>query len=187
MVAAMEESYAKGEIKDPSAINALKGSLIGPLAGIGDSFFLIVLASLLGVTVDLSMQGNPLGVIILTVVISVVWYLGLYYGLTQGYYKGEALLERLTGEESSTFMRGINMVGAMVIGGLVGAWIKVSTPIADGLLQSQLDGLLPMLIPLGFTILSFNLLKKGWSAVRLMILLLGIGVICGHFGILATP
>lgn len=187
MVAAIEESHAKGDLKDPSAINSLKGSLIGPLAGIGDSFFLIVIASLLGVAVDSSMQGSPLGVIILTIVIAIVWYGGLWVLLNQGYHQGAAMLDQLTGEQSSVFMSAISIVGAIVVGSLVGSWINVVTPFADGLLQDQLDQLLPKIIPLGFTILAFRLIKKGWSAVWVMLLMLTIGIVLGHVGLLGTP
>jgi len=187
MVAAMEEAHAKGEMEDTSAINSLKGSLIGPLAGIGDSFFLIVFAALLGIAVDSSMQGSPVGVIILTLGVSLIWYGGLWVLLKQGYHRGEALLEQLTGAESSAVMSAIGIVGAMVVGGLVGTWINIITPFADGLLQGQLDQLLPKVLPLGFTLLAFRLIKKGWSAVWVMLLMLVIGMALGHIGLLGTP
>ena len=187
MVAAMEEAHAKGEMEDPSAINSLKGSLIGPLAGIGASFFLIVIAALLGIAVDSSMQGSPVGVIILTLGVSLIWYGGLWVLLKQGYHRGEALLEQLTGAESSAVMSAIGIVGAMVVGGLVGTWINIITPFADGLLQDQLDQLLPKVLPLGFTLLAFRLIQKGWSAVWVMLLMLVIGMALGHIGLLGTP
>jgi mannose/fructose/N-acetylgalactosamine-specific phosphotransferase system component IID len=186
MIAAMEEKYAKGDLKDPSTINALKGSLIGPLAGIGDSFFLLVFVALLGIAVDFSMQGRATGVILLTIVFAVIWYLGLYLGVTQGYSRGEALLERLTGKESEAFMGGLGLVGAMVVGALVAGYVKVSTPFADGALQGQLDGLLPGLLPLAIVWLAYRLLKVGWRSVWVMILILAIGMLGGHAGLLAS-
>jgi mannose/fructose/N-acetylgalactosamine-specific phosphotransferase system component IID len=42
------------------------------------------------------------------------------------------------------------------------------------------------MLPLGFTVLAFSLLKKGWSAVWVMLLLLAIGIVGGHLGILGT-
>jgi fructoselysine and glucoselysine-specific PTS system IID component len=186
MIAAMEEKNAKGELRDPSTINSLKGSLIGPLAGIGDSFFLLVFVALLGVAVDFSMQGKATGVIILTVVFALIWYLGVYFGVTQGYYRGEALLERLTGKESEAFMGGLGLVGAMVVGALVAGYVRIVTPFADGALQGQLDGLLPGLLPLGIVVLAYRLLKRGWSSVWVMVLILAIGMVCGHVGLLAS-
>lgn len=186
MVAAMEEANAKDELNDPSMINSLKGSLIGPLAGIGDSFFLIVLAAMLGIAVESSMQGSPIGVIILTLVFAFVWYGGLWYLLNQGYHRGEALLEKITGKESSTLFSAVGIIGAVVVGSLVGTWININTPLADGLLQEQLDQLLPKLLPLLFTLLSFRLIKKGWSTIWVMLLMLAIGIVFGHFGLLGT-
>ncbi|MGD2163394.1 MAG: PTS system mannose/fructose/sorbose family transporter subunit IID [Anaerolineales bacterium] len=184
MIAAMEEKNANGELEDTSTINSLKGALIGPLAGIGDSFFLLVFVMLLGIAVDFSMQGNATGVIILTVVVGLIWYLGVYYGVTQGYYRGEALLERLTGKESEVFMGGMGIVGAMVVGALVAVFVNVITPIGDGLFQEQLDGVLPGLLPLGFTLLAYRLLKRGWPSVWVMILILVLGMVLGHFGVI---
>lgn len=189
MIAAMEERNARNELQDPSTINSLKGGLIGPLAGIGDTFFLLVFVILLGVATDFSMQGNPLGVIIVTVVISLIWYLGVYYGVTQGYYRGEALLDRLTGKESEALLSGLGLVGAMLVGALVAQFVNISIPLGDGVIQNQLDSLLPGLLPLGSVLLSFSLLKRGWSATWIMILYLILGVILGHLGILgqASP
>lgn len=39
MAASMEKEYAEKKDMDPSTINAVKVSLMGPLSGIGDSFF----------------------------------------------------------------------------------------------------------------------------------------------------
>ena len=99
---------------------------------------------------------------------------------------GEALLERLTGKESEAFMGGLGLVGAMVVGALVAGYVKVVTPFADGALQGQLDGLLPGLLPLGFVVLPYQLLKRGWRSVWVMVLILAIGMVCGHVGLLAS-
>lgn len=186
MVAATEEMHAKGELDDPSSINSLKGSLIGPMAGIGDSIFILIFVTLLGVASGFSMEGNPIGAIILIVVFSLIWYFGLYFGVTQGYYQGESLLERLTGRQSEVFMGGLGIVGATVVGALVASWIDIVTPIGEGIFQDALNGILPKLLPLGFALLAYRLLRRGWSAVWVMILLLAIGMIGGHFGILGT-
>lgn len=39
MAASMEKEYVEKKDMDPSTINAVKVSLMGPLSGIGDSFF----------------------------------------------------------------------------------------------------------------------------------------------------
>lgn len=186
MIAAMEEKNAKGELGDGASINSLKGSLIGPLAGIGDSLFLLIFAALLGVAADFSMQGSPVGVILLTVIVAIVFYGGVYLGVTRGYSRGEAFLEQLTGKSSGVFLSALGMIGALVIGALVGTWVNISTPLGEGLFQQTLDGILPKMLPLGFTVLAFSLLKKGWSAVWVMLLLLAIGIVGGHLGILAS-
>lgn len=60
--AAMEEQNAKDKNFDPSTINNVKASLMGPLAGLGDSFFwgtLRLIAT--GVGTSLALQGSILG------------------------------------------------------------------------------------------------------------------------------
>lgn len=51
ITAAMEEENAKDENFDPSSISAVKTSLMGPMAGIGDSFFWGTLLTLPSVSV----------------------------------------------------------------------------------------------------------------------------------------
>ena len=66
LAASMEEEYAKDpENFDPDSINAVKTSLMGPLSGIGDSFFqgtIRVIA--FGLGVQLAQQGSIMGPIL---------------------------------------------------------------------------------------------------------------------------
>lgn len=59
VVAAMEEENANNEEFDISSINAVKASLMGPLAGIGDSLFWGTLRPLAGgIACSLALAGN---------------------------------------------------------------------------------------------------------------------------------
>ena len=51
-------------------------------------------------------------------------------------------------------------------------------------MQEQLDDILPSMIPLGFTMLVYYLLKKRWSSIKIIVLLVIIGIVCGVTGIL---
>ncbi|MGC3443915.1 PTS system mannose/fructose/sorbose family transporter subunit IID, partial [Enterococcus faecalis] len=62
LVASMEKHNSEDENFDASSITAVKASLMGPLSGIGDSFFwgiLRVIAA--GIGISLASTGSPLG------------------------------------------------------------------------------------------------------------------------------
>ena len=68
---AMEEENAKNPEFDENSINAVKSSLMGPMAGVGDSFFwgtLKLIAA--GVGIALASQGNIMGPILFFLIIN---------------------------------------------------------------------------------------------------------------------
>lgn len=90
LAASMEEQYAADrENFNPETINAVKTSLMGPLSGVGDSFFQgTVRLIAFGLGISLAQQGSVLGPI-LAMIISIVpsvlvtWFagkLGLHHG-----------------------------------------------------------------------------------------------------------
>ena len=90
LAASMEEQYAADrENFNPETINAVKTSLMGPLSGVGDSFFQgTVRLIAFGLGISLAQQGNVLGPIlamILSIVpaVLVTWFAGKL-GYTHG-------------------------------------------------------------------------------------------------------
>ena len=83
LAASMEEQYAADrENFNPETINAVKTSLMGPLSGVGDSFFQgTVRLIAFGLGISLAQQGSVLGPI-LAMIISIVpsvlvtWFAG---------------------------------------------------------------------------------------------------------------
>ncbi len=73
LAASMEEQYAADrENFNPETINAVKTSLMGPLSGVGDSFFQgTVRLIAFGLGISLAQQGSVLGPI-LAMIISIV-------------------------------------------------------------------------------------------------------------------
>ncbi len=84
-------------------------------------------------------------------------------------------------------------MGCTVLGALVGNFVTVklgiNIPVGTGELfnlQSQLlDTILPGLLPLLLTLGSYFLLKKGWSSVKVILLVVAVGLVGGLLGILA--
>ncbi len=99
LAASMEEEYAANrDTFNPDSINAVKTSLMGPLSGVGDSFFqgtIKVIA--FGLGVSLAQQGSILGPI-LAMLISffpsaiITWFAGKL-----GYTMGSKYLSKLQG------------------------------------------------------------------------------------------
>lgn len=77
---------------DPATINAVKVSLMGPLSGIGDSFFwgtFRVIAA--GVGISLAQQGSILGPILFLLLFNVPHLIIRYYCTVWGYQLGASL------------------------------------------------------------------------------------------------
>lgn len=170
--AAMEEQYYEDrENFNPEAINAMKTSLMGPLSGVGDSFFqgtIRVLA--FGLGINLAREGNILGPILAMIISFIPSYLVTYYGGKIGYLMGNKYLSKLYNEGlMDKVMYICSIVGLMVIGSMMASMIGITTPIKFGeklILQDILNGIIPGIIPLGLTFFMYWLLKKkvstGW-------------------------
>lgn len=180
LVLAMERSKEK-----ISTIRAVKIALMGPLGGIGDAlFWLTLLPICAGIGASLALQGSLLGPIIFLLMFNIVHF-ALRFGLAHyGYRAGtEAILLLKTHTKNISHVAAI--VGMTVIGALVASYVNLSTPLvitageAKVALQTDvLDKLMPNIMPLGFTLLVYWLMKKGFSPVKLI----GITVVLGVLG-----
>lgn len=191
LTAAMEEQYYQNPDEvDPETITGVKTSLMGPLSGIGDSFFqgtIRVIAFGLGIA--LAQQGSILGPILAMVISFLPSFIVTYYGGKIGYNTGNKYLTRLyEGGLMNVLMYITSIVGLMVIGAMIASLIGLTTPITFGesfVLQDTLDSIVPQLIPLLTTALMFWLIKKnvktGWL---LSISIIG-GIVLSALGILA--
>lgn len=195
--AAMEEKRAQGfeDISDDT-ITSTKTGLMGPLAGIGDTIDGgVVTPLLLSLFIGITAQGNiigPIGYVIASAAFmwSVYW---MSYKL--GYERGSsAILRILESGRINYLITGASVMGCMVLGALVGTFVTVSlgltVPVGSGepfSLQTQLlDAILPGMLPLALTLLCFWLMRRGWSSVRVLLVVVVLGGIGGAAGILAT-
>ncbi|STP39889.1 PTS system mannose-specific transporter subunit IID [Enterococcus durans] len=93
--AAMEEENIHDPEFDVTAIDSIKTSLMGPLAGIGDSFFwgtLRLIAT--GVGTSLALQGNILGPILFLLIFNIPHILLRYLATGWGYRLGTGFLKK---------------------------------------------------------------------------------------------
>ena len=191
LAASMEEEYAANrDTFNPDSINAVKTSLMGPLSGVGDSFFqgtIKVIA--FGLGVSLAQQGSILGPI-LAMLISffpsaiITWFAGKL-----GYTMGSKYLSKLQGGLMDQVMFVCGIVGLMVVGGMAANMIGLVTPIqfeSSGLvLQDILDTILPGMLNLAAALSLYTLIKKNISTTWLLVICIVGGIIFNALGILA--
>lgn len=192
LAASMEEAYAEDpDSVNPDSINAMKTSLMGPLSGIGDSFFqgtIRVIAFGLGVA--LAQQGSIMGPILAMLISIVPSVLVTWFAAKLGYQGGQQFLHKLQdGVTMERLMYVCGIVGLMAVGSMVASLIGLTTPLvfADGtlVLQNVLDSILPQTIPLLLTVGMFYMVKKGVNTGWLLAIAIFGGIALSVLGILA--
>lgn len=191
---AMEEKIAQGAKDiDDEAVNSMKLGLMGPLAGIGDSFNQgILLPLLLAMGISLGSQGNVAGPILYVILMVGIVFAIAYITFFQGYYKGkEAIVKMMENGVLKKILAGAGALGCMVMGALVAKYVSLSTTvefaISSGTFNLQanvFDTLLPKLLPLLLTLGTYKLLSKGQSALRVMLYIVALGLVLGLLGII---
>ncbi|AXF65601.1 MULTISPECIES: PTS system mannose/fructose/sorbose family transporter subunit IID [Leclercia] len=153
---AMEEKNSQQNEMDGTAIDNVKASLMGPLAGLGDSFFwgtLRLIAT--GIGTSLALQGNILGPILFLLVFNVPHILVRWLFTRWGYVLGTGVLHRVQKSgmmESLTY--GASIIGLMVVGAMAASMINITIPISFGAgeakteVQGIIDNIMPCLLPL---------------------------------------
>lgn len=190
--AAMEESNANDPEFDTESINNVKISLMGPLAGIGDSFIwgtLRIIAT--GVGLSLATKGNVLGTILFLLIFNIPAQGLRYYLMNAGYKLGSSFLEKV--QQSGlmeTLTYGAAILGLTVIGAMTAENVSVNIPYTIGsgdeatTIGDICNNIMPGLLPLGFTLFIYVLLRKNVKTTTLLLLCAAIGLAGSFFGIL---
>ncbi|WP_025730100.1 PTS system mannose/fructose/sorbose family transporter subunit IID [Atopobacter phocae] len=194
IVAAMEKSNSEDETFDENTITAVKASMMGPISGIGDSFFwgiLRVIAA--GIGISLASTGSPLGAIVFLALYNIPAFLIHYYALHAGYSLGDNFIRQIYQSGMMSVVTKVSsMLGLMMVGSMTASNVKFKTALEVAvkgseepiLLQTYLDQLLIGLVPLSVTMLTFYLVK--YKNVNINWIMLGIiilGIILGVLGI----
>ena len=192
IVAAMEEEKANGKDVPDEAISAIKSSMMGPVAGIGDSVMnSLIEIVLMSIGMSLAYQGNLFGPVLYLVTwipisVFISWRL-----MRMGYELGVNSISIMSDKAMGRLVEVLTEVGLVVIGGLTATYVALSTPLqitvqdADPILvQSVLDNILPGLLPLLLTLLCYWLMsKKKVSPVWLIVILFVAGTALSLLGI----
>lgn len=193
IVTSMEEKNASDPNFDTESINNVKISLMGPLAGVGDSFIwgtLRIIATAIGIS--LANQGNILGPILFLLIFNLPAQGLRYYFMHAGYKLGAGFLTKI--QESGLMQQityGASVLGLMVVGAMTAENVSLNIPIAIGsgdeatTIGEICNNIMPGLLPLLFTLFVFYLLKKkNVKTTTLLLMCAAIGLIGAFFGIL---
>ncbi|WP_419030281.1 PTS system mannose/fructose/sorbose family transporter subunit IID [Collinsella stercoris] len=195
ITAAMEEQNANDPEFETESINNVKVSLMGPLAGIGDSFIwgtLRIIAT--GVGVSLAAQGNILGPLLFLLLFNIPAQGLRFYLMHAGYKLGSGFLAKV--QESGLMdilTYGASVLGLMVIGGMTAENVAITVPLVIGsgetatTLGDICNTIMPGLLPLAFTMLMYWLVsKKNVKTTTLLVALVVVGLAGSFFGILGV-
>ncbi len=190
---ALEEERANGTPVDDITIQGVKVGMMGPLAGIGDSFIwgtLRIIAT--GVGLSLANQGNILGPILFLLIFNLPAQGLRYYLMNAGYKLGSGFLAKI--QQNGLMAKltyAASVLGLMVVGGMTAENVSISFPLKFGsgneatTLNDVFNNIMPGLMPLLFTLLVYYLLKKkNVKTTTLLLICVVIGLFGAFFGIL---
>lgn len=187
---AMQE---QGGLDSLEAVRSIKTSLMGPLAGIGDSLFWVLYPTIMGsIGGYMALEGNPLGAIIWMILnIGLIWVRKKMYDI--GYMSGVRLITDLS-DQLNALTEAASVMGLTVVGSLIATAVKVYTPLefhfgdVSLALQTEIfDAVMPGLLPVLLVVLVYWLMeKKGWSAIKIILLIIVISLVGSYFGILGV-
>ncbi|MEA4875149.1 MAG: PTS system mannose/fructose/sorbose family transporter subunit IID [Anaerorhabdus sp.] len=187
ITAAMEEKK-----ESPELIQNLKVSLMGPLAGLGDSLiWFTIMPILAGIGVSFAMDGNVFGPIFFVLTFNIVENLVRFGFVHYGYKLGVGIIDKIK-DISVKVIRSASILGMTVIGALIASYVSLSTSMtitagqAEINLQTDLfDAIMPNLLPLLYTLFMFYLIrKKKVSPIVLILITIVISLVGVFFKIL---
>ena len=172
---------------DTATIRYVRISAAGPLGGIGDALFWLTLVPITaGLTANMAMEGQIIGAVLFLIIFNAVQFAVRFGLMYWSYGLGTKAVTLLT-SSAKEFTRAASILGIFVVGGLIANYGGTSLRIVVGdpaiNIQGLLDGVLPKLIPLLITLGIYVLIKKGWTPVKCIILILVVGILGCAFGI----
>lgn len=184
LVASMEKENSQKPDFDTNSINAVKFSLMGPLAGIGDSIFWGVLRVIAaGIAISMGQSGNVLAPIVFLLLFNIPTILVRYYGTFLGYKLGSSYIEKIYSSGLMGILtKAASIVGLIMVGGMTAQMVQFTSKVVWSVngdsvlnLQEMLDQIFVGIVPIGITLFCFYLLKK--KNVSINVLIIGIIVV----------
>ena len=162
LVASMEKENSEKPDFDTASINAVKSSLMGPLAG---------------------QSGNVLAPLVFLILFNLPSILVRYYGTFLGYKLGSQYIQKVYASGLMNILtKAASTVGLIMVGGMTAQMVTFTSKLEVSMkgesvmnLQNMLDQIFVGIVPLGITLLCYYLLKK--KNVSITVLILGVIVL----------
>jgi mannose/fructose/N-acetylgalactosamine-specific phosphotransferase system component IID len=171
---AMEEAGA------PASAEGVKIALMGPLAGVGDTIIWALYNSIIfTIGASLALQQNILGPIFVILMVAIPYTIARYWQFMWAYGQGRSLATSLASGMLERVTEGATVLGLIVIGGFIpsivhlvvkGSYSQTLTVTGpDGTtqqvtntvpIQTQLDAILPFMLPVLVTGIVYWLLRR---------------------------
>lgn len=190
ITASMEKERSLRKDFDDQSITAVKASLMGPLAGIGDTFFqgiLRVIAASIGIS--LSMEGSFLGPILFLLIYNIPAVFLTFYLTYTGYSVGSTFIERIYSSGGMNILtKAASTLGLIMMGCMTASNVKFKTILAihigdgdpiqiQGYLDQLFKGLVPLLITLGCLYLFRKRVNINWVMLGIFVLSIVLGLL----------
>ncbi|WP_367342137.1 PTS system mannose/fructose/sorbose family transporter subunit IID [Limosilactobacillus sp.] len=183
---AMEENPSEDTNE---AVTSIKTGLMGPLAGIGDSLFVVIPWTIFGaIAANLAIKGNPAG-IFLWIAVSVALKLVSFPLFRAGYVSGTKLVETLQ-SSLKLVTESSSILGLMVVGALIPTVVKAHIALAfhqgnftmkgSTILNQIMPGMIPALLVFGV----YVALKKNVKPIWLILIVMVLSIVLYACGIL---
>lgn len=183
------EQEVKQSGKD--AIASIKTGLMGPLAGVGDSLFGVIIDTIFGsIAAYMALEGNPMGSIIWIAVSAIAITAARYLMLEMGYKQGTDVVKNISGK-LKRITESANILGLTVVGALIPTVINAKVPYifnwGDVTMPAQdmIDSIMPNLLPVCIVAFVYWILaRKGMNSSKAILLMIVLAIACSFFGIL---
>ena len=189
--AAMEKQASEDPTMDKKSINAVKASLMGPFAGIGDSIFWgswRIVAT--GIGLSLALQGNFLGPILMLVIFNIPAHIFRYYGPFLGFGLGSKFLSQVSESGLMQFLtKCATIVGLMTVGAMTSSMVSLNIAYVFTMnevemsVQSLIDSIMPSALPLALVFVCFYFLKKDVKPITIILGIIAFSILGRFIGL----
>ncbi|MEF9967206.1 MAG: PTS system mannose/fructose/sorbose family transporter subunit IID [Longicatena sp.] len=191
LAASMEKQGAEDKDFDKASINAVKTSLMGPFAGIGDSIFQSTWRVItMGIGLSLAAGGNIMGPIMFLVLYNALAIPVRFMGPYVGYGLGAKFMSEAAENGIMGFVtKAASIVGLMTVGAMTATMVSVKIGYvfkmngAEQSIQTMIDSIFPCALPLILTLLCFKLLNKNVKPTTLIFTIMLLGIAGKYIGI----
>jgi mannose/fructose/N-acetylgalactosamine-specific phosphotransferase system component IID len=180
-----------------TSADGMKIAMMGPLAGIGDALTFVVYNSIIfTLASNWALNGQLIGPIFAAIMVLLPYYLVRRWQFDFGYRQGKNLITHLASGALQRFNEALIILGLIVLGGFIPSIVKIVTTLhyaskgvaggkaaAPVTVQSQIDQVLPFLLPVLLTAFIYFLLKRfRLNPIWAIVVLFAIGLTLGGLG-----